>query len=160
MICWCIDYLINFLILLKILKKKIKTKNQNLFNKNGTLLHKQLLLINSTIYKIKKHNNIYLIPLSLIKKLNKLNLPHQSLQKSIQSLKNLHKITLLQLKTENKILTQENIKNSIQKNIDNLSENLKYMIQNILQYKKLQASLQKIIDFTNDQVITDPSEIH
>jgi hypothetical protein len=34
------------------------------------------------------------------------------------------------------------------------------MIQNILQHKKPQASLQKIIDLTNDQVITDPSEIH
>ena len=34
------------------------------------------------------------------------------------------------------------------------------MIQNILQHKKPQASLQKIIDLTNNQVITDPSEIH
>jgi len=61
---------------------------------------------------------------------------------------------------EKKILIQENIKNSIQKNINNLSEKPKYMIQNILQHKKPQASLQKIIDFTNNQVITDPSEIH
>ena len=34
------------------------------------------------------------------------------------------------------------------------------MIQNILQHKKPQASLQKIIDLTNNQVITDPNEIH
>jgi hypothetical protein len=34
------------------------------------------------------------------------------------------------------------------------------MIQNILQHKKPQASLQKIIDLNNNQVITDPSEIH
>ena len=34
------------------------------------------------------------------------------------------------------------------------------MIQNILQHKKPQAFLQKIIDLNNNQVITDPSEIH
>ena len=34
------------------------------------------------------------------------------------------------------------------------------MIQNILQYKKPQASLQKIIKLSNNQVITDPTEIH
>jgi hypothetical protein len=153
--------LIDSHILPKIPQKKIKTKNHNLFNKNGTLLHKQLLLINSTIYKIKKSNiNVNSTPTSLIKKLNKLNLPHQTPQETIQSLKSLHKITLLQLKTENKILTQENIKNAIQKNINNLSEKPRFMIQNILHHKKPQASLQKIIDLTNNQVITDPSEIY
>ena len=34
------------------------------------------------------------------------------------------------------------------------------MIQNTLQHKKPQASLQKIVDLKNNQVITDPNEIH
>ena len=34
------------------------------------------------------------------------------------------------------------------------------MIQNILQHKRPQASLHKIIDLTNNQVITNPNDIH
>ena len=112
-----IQDLFNNHVLSKIPKKKIKTKSKNLFNKNGTLLHNQLLLINSTLYKIKKNNNnkpnnTSLIPTSLTKELKKLNLPYQSSHEAIQSLKNLYKKTLLQLKIENKILTQEKIKES------------------------------------------------
>jgi Endonuclease/Exonuclease/phosphatase family len=44
----------NNIILPKIPQKKITLNHQNIFNKNGTLLHKQLNLINNTIKKIKK----------------------------------------------------------------------------------------------------------
>jgi hypothetical protein len=63
--------------------KNPSNKDQNqksyLFNKNGTLLHKQLLLINSAIYNIKKHKDkLYPIPSTLTKKLDKLNLSYQN----------------------------------------------------------------------------------
>ena len=60
----------------------------------------------------------------------------------------------------NQILTQETIQKSIQKNIDNLSEKPKFLIQNILQHKKPQASLLKIVDLSKNQVISNPDEIH
>ena len=76
--------LIDSQVLPKIPQIKIKTKNHSLFNKNGTLLHKQLLLINSTIYNIKKQKDkLYPSPSTLTKKLDKLNLSYQIRQESI-----------------------------------------------------------------------------
>jgi exonuclease III len=154
------ETIFNSTILPKIPQTKIKNKHKNFFNKNGTLLHKQLLKINSSICSIKKQKNKSLLNNSLIPHLQKNNLPFQTLKETIHSLKKLNKLTLIQLKIENQILTQETIQKSIQKNIDNLSEKPKFLIQNILQHKKPQASLLKIVDLSKNQVISNPDEIH
>ena len=113
-------------------QKKIKINHQNLFNKKGTLYHKRLQTINSTLYHLKKQKKILPIHLTLLTKLNKHYLPHATYKETIYSLKIIHKSILLKFKIENKLQTQELIKKSIQKNINDLTNSPKLTIQNIL----------------------------
>ena len=92
----------------------IKINHNNTFNKNGTLLHKDLNTINSFKNNLKKNKNTP-IPPNIKEKLHQNNLPSDTYESLSHSLKKLNKITFFKLKLENKLNTQNKIKKSIQK---------------------------------------------
>ena len=131
-------------------------------------LVKTLNLISTYINKLKtlQHEKINIsdqhlqLDKEITKELKENNLPMDTIQNLLHSLKKLHKIILNKLRIENRLHTQQKIHKAIQKNIDNLHNSPKRMIRNTLQHKNPQANFQKIIDPINDSVITDPQEIH